>query len=506
MVPLSFLITLSAAFVGALLPALYYFLKKEQKDPTILSFPAIFTSFIFLLGTLTTLIQGIHYVGSWFLFDSLTTLMNVVVGVLFFTAMLASVSFIRHEWKTGHSTPGHIALYYICAHLFALALILALTANNPFFLWIALESSTLATVLLVAYSGKKTSLEAAWKYMILCSAGLLIGLVGLLVLFFAPGVAANGERVPFLLSSLSVSGLLWNSIILKIAFIFLFIGFGTKVGFAPLHTWLPDAHGETPAPISGMLSGVLLSVAFIALLRFKGIVDSGLGGSEWTNRLFLIFGLSSVIYAAFLLLRQQNIKRMLAHSSIEHMGIAAFAAALGPIGIAAALLHLVGHALLKSLLFFASGELYMKAKSPLISDMRGIMASDKRTTVLFFFGLLGLLAVPPSALFMSEIAIVSSGIATQTTIFPVAAFLVGILIASFAMMKHATQFLDARQHTEVVVAVERRVHPEIQETWNLTHTAMLSEFLILIGLSVFAATVNGQNFFMGLAELITHSV
>jgi hydrogenase-4 component F len=312
----------------------------------------------------------------------------------------------------------------------------------------------------------------------------------------------------FLLSALSAKGLLWNALILKTAFIFLFVGFGTKVGFVPLHTWLPDAHGETPAPISGMLSGVLLSVAFIALLRFKGIVDNGLGGSEWTNRLFLIFGLTSVIYAAFLLLRQQNIKRMLAHSSIEHMGIAAFGAALGPVGVAAALLHLVGHALLKSLLFFAGGELYMKAKSPLISDMRGIMAIDKRSTTLFFFGLVSLLAVPPSALFLSELAIVSAGVAARATLFPAAALLVGILIASFAMMKFSVQFLDARQHADshgAHVGAERKEIPETAQKWNLTHTAMLVEFLLLIGLSVFAATVSGQQFFFALAQLITHS-
>jgi hydrogenase-4 component F len=339
--------------------------------------------------------------------------------------------------------------------------------------------------------------------MILCSAGLLIGLVGLLVLFCASGIS-----VPFLISALSAKGLLWNALILKIAFIFLFIGFGTKVGFVPLHTWLPDAHGETPAPISGMLSGVLLSVAFIALLRFKGIVDHGLGGSEWTNRLFLIFGLTSVIYAAFLLLRQQNIKRMLAHSSIEHMGIAAFGVALGPVGVAAALLHLVGHALLKSLLFFASGELYMRAKSPLISDMRGIMAREKRTTTLFFFGLLALLAAPPSALFLSELAIVSVGVAKHATLLPSAVLLAAILIASFAMMKHATQFLDARQHADspaVHVGIERKEVSEISEKWNLTHVAMLALLLLLIGLSVFAATLSGQQFFFTLAQLITHS-
>jgi hydrogenase-4 component F len=257
-----------------------------------------------------------------------------------------------------------------------------------------------------------------------------------------------------------------------------------------------------------MLSGVLLSVAFIALLRFKGIVDNGLGGSEWTNRLFLIFGLTSVIYAAFLLLRQQNIKRMLAHSSIEHMGIAAFGVALGPVGVAAALLHLVGHALLKSLLFFASGELYMRAKSPLISDMRGIMAIDKRSTTLFFFGLVSLLAVPPSALFLSELAIVSAGVAARATLFPAAALLVGILIASFAMMKFSVQFLDARQHADshgAHVGAERKEIPETAQKWNLTHTAMLVEFLLLIGLSVFAATVSGQQFFFALAQLITHS-
>jgi hydrogenase-4 component F len=190
------------------------------------------------------------------------------------------------------------------------------------------------------------------------------------------------------------------------------------------------------------------------------------------------------------------------------MGIAAFGVALGPVGVAAALLHLVGHALLKSLLFFASGELYMRAKSPLISDMRGIMAIDKRSTTLFFFGLVSLLAVPPSALFLSELAIVSAGVAARATLFPAAALLVGILIASFAMMKFSVQFLDARQHADshgAHVGAERKEIPETAQKWNLTHTAMLVEFLLLIGLSVFAATVSGQQFFFALAQLITHS-
>jgi hydrogenase-4 component F len=426
---------------------------------------------------------GTMITSSLFLFDRLSASMTVIVGIVFFGALVASVRYLGVEFHEGHIDRTRIAQYHAFAHLFALAMVLALSANDLLFLWIAIEGSTLATTLLVAFSRKKQSLEAAWKYIVLCSTGLLLGLCGILILGIAALPLPSGERIPLLFSALG-SGVLFDPMLLKLAFVFLFIGFGTKVGFVPMHTWLPDAHGETPAPISGILSGVLLSVALVTLLRFKGIVDVGLDNSGWTSLFFLVFGTISITYAALLMLNQQNYKRLLAYSSIEHMGLAAFGFALGPVGIAASLLHIAGHALTKPMLFFASGEIMLKYHTPVISQVSGLSRRLPKTSFFFFGGLLGLLAVPPSGLFISEIAILVAG--ARLWLIPTIIVLLALTVASYTLLKNLVTMTSEGE--------EQAGLPAEDEPWSMTHVVMIVQGLLLVGMFAVVATQGGREF------------
>ncbi len=452
-------------------------------------------SVLFFLGTIGHALWVFSFpdqrqsIQPWFLFDALGAFMTLIVGWVFMTAMFVSHKYLIDEEKLGHSDTTRVAHYYGFAFLFALAMILTLAADHMIMMWVALESSTLATTLLVAYNGKRRSLEAAWKYIVLCSTGLLVGLLGILLFFVALSGGSKDEVASILQFShfLSLATIpTFDVEFLKIAFILLCVGIGTKVGLVPVHNWLPDAHGETPAPISAMLSGVLLSVALIVLVRFKFIIDGLLGDSSWTNHFFIFFGVLSVLYAALMTLRQKNYKRLLAYSSIEHMGIATFGFALGPIGMIAALLHIAGHAILKPLLFFASGEILHSYHTTHIGEIHGLRKRMPKTSTIFLFGLLGLLAMPPSVLFLSELIILTQG--TQSALIPTLLVGVGLVIASYGLLRGFFDMSKESTHTDE--------HDTGREKWTSTHIVMVAQMILLVSLSGFALTHAGQQMFL----------
>ena len=260
--------------------------------------------------------------------------------------------------------------------------------------------------------------------------------------------------------------------IIKLSFIFLFIGFGTKVGLVPMHTWLPDAHSKAPSPVSAIFSAVLLNVALYAILRFKFIVDSAFLDSGWTDKLFLVFGFLSVIFSALMMLIQINYKRMLAYSSIEHMGLILFSLGLSPMGATFAVMHMIGHTFAKSSLFFASGEILIKWKTTKIPKIKNMLSQSKYTSILFILGILAIVAMPNSALFVSEYGMFSQVI-TQYPKTAMALF-VALGVIAYAMLSLTINMIFAKEDNGGLKNKD--------EKWNITHTIISLELLVLLAL------------------------
>ena len=281
-----------------------------------------------------------------FFVDPFNVFLVTLTAFVGLTTSIFSRPYMRVETEHGRLTPGRLRLYHSMYQLFMATMLVALTTNNLGLLWVAMEAATLSTVLLVTLYRTPASLEAGWKYFILCGVGIAQALFGTILLYVAAETVLGGE---------DVSALLWTHLdavkgqleptVLGLAFVFLLVGYGTKAGLAPLHNWLPDAHAEGPTPISAVLSGLLLNVAIYAVVRCKVLVEGSLQ-SDLPSRMLMGFGLVSVVLAAFLLWRQRDIKRLFAYSSIEHMGIVAFAFGMGgPVANFAALLHMTVHSL-----------------------------------------------------------------------------------------------------------------------------------------------------------------
>jgi len=291
-----------------------------------------------------------------FFVDPFNVFLVALTAFVGFTTALFSRPYMRIEEHHGRLNAARLRLYHSMYQLFSFTMMLCLLSNNVGILWVALEGATLSTVLLVSLYRTPASLEAAWKYFILCSVGIAQALFGVILLYFAAEKVLGAGGTALLWTHLyQVRGQL-EPTVLSLAFVFLLVGFGTKVGLVPLHNWLPDAHAEGPTPVSAVLSGLLLNVALYAVVRSKVLVDGALG-HNFSGGLMMGFGLLSVVVAAFLLSRQKDIKRMFAYSSIEHMGIMTFAFGMGgPVAAFAGLLHMTVHSLTKSAIFFTVGH------------------------------------------------------------------------------------------------------------------------------------------------------
>jgi len=315
--------------------------------------------------------------------------------------------------------------------LFIAAMLIALTSNNLGLVWVAMEAATLSTVLLVTLYRTPASLEAGWKYFILCSVGIAQALFGTILLYFA------AERV---LGGSGMTALLWTNLnevkgelepaVLTLAFVFLLVGYGTKVGLAPLHNWLPDAHAEGPTPISAVLSGLLLNVAIYAVVRCKVLVEGSLQ-SALPSRMLMAFGLLSVVLAALFLWRQRDVKRLFAYSSIEHMGIVTFAFGMGgPVANFAALLHMTVHSLTKSAIFYSVGHAAQKAGTQVIDDIRGLVTVSPTVGWGLMMGSLAILGLPPFGVFASEFLILTTAMRQEPWSTPILLLALGIAFAA----------------------------------------------------------------------------
>lgn len=360
----------------------------------------------------------------FFSIDALGAIIALTIAVVGLAAAVYSVFYLRVEMAKGIIGFHRVRQYFILFNLFLLAMLFAVMVNNPILMWIAIESTTLSTVFLISFYDKPTALEAAWKYLIINSTGLLLGFFGTLLYFTPLGEAAGQGLTGW--ETLAAHAAHLDPMIAKIAFVFVLIGYGTKVGLAPMHTWLPDAHSKAPAPISALLSGVLLNIALYAVLRFKLLTDAVTGGA-FTGKLLLAFGLFSIIISALIMLTLQNYKRLLAYSSIENMGIAALGFGVGGAGVFAAILHIIYHALVKPALFFLAGNIFLKYSSTKISRISGVISALPITAVLFLAGFLAVTGTPPFGIFFTKIYVLFACM----TMYPLAGF---IAIAAFALL------------------------------------------------------------------------
>ena len=375
-----------------------------------------------ILGSAATFIAGIWlafevYVrgpmlsgGKSFFVDEFNVYLAVLTSFVSMTTAVFSRRYMRRERE--HGRVGHVGMrfYHAMFQLFIFAMLLCLLTNNVGILWIAMELATLSTVLLVSLYRTPTAIEAAWKYFILCGVGIAQALFGTVLLYFAAEKVLGEGGDALLWTNLSrVSGSL-EPTVLSLAFVFLMVGYGTKVGLVPLHNWLPDAHSEGPTPISAVLSGLLLNIALYALVRCKALVD----GSTHTHHagdIMMGFGLLSIIVAAFSLLRQKDVKRMFSYSSIEHMGIATFAFGLGgPIATYGALLHMLVHSLAKSSIFFTVGHASQMHWSQEMDRIKGLIKGNPLVGWGLMFGVMAIVGMPPFGVFTSEFLILTATI------------------------------------------------------------------------------------------------
>jgi hydrogenase-4 component F len=311
------------------------------------------------------------------------------------------------------------------------AMNLALIANNIGLMWVAIELATLTTVLMVGLYRTHEALEAAWKYFILGSVGIALALFGTILVYMAalPVVGEGPDAMTWTVLIAHVAA--FDPALLNVAFVFLLLGYGTKVGLAPLHAWLPDAHAEGPTPISAVLSGLLLNVALYAVLRFKLLLAANPGAIA-PGPLMVTMGLTSLVFAAFMLYRRRDIKRMFAYSSIEHMGIIAFAFGMGgPLANFAGLLHMTMHSLTKSAIFFAVGHIAQVKGTQKIADIRGLTVTHPWLGWSLVVGVVAIAGLPPMGIFMSEFLVVSSTFAREPLLAIPLVF--GLLIAFGAL-------------------------------------------------------------------------
>jgi hydrogenase-4 component F len=363
--------------------------------------------------------------------DTLTAFFLVTLGLVFFVVLLYSTSYIRHIPAGRFSSP---RWFYALLFLFLFSIIAVYLASNLGFLWIMMEATTLASALLVGFYNTEGAVEAGWKYLIVCTVGLAFALFGTIVIYVSAVHAGLRPEMALDWPVLAKAGpvLAESQTLLKLGFIFLVVGYGTKVGLVPMHSWLPDAHAEAPSPVSAMLSAALLNCAVYALMRYDTIVVHAIGAT-FSHRLFIFFGAASVLVAGLLMIVQQDLKRLLAYSSVEHMGIIATGLGLGGFfGLYGALLHTFTHSMAKSLLFFGAGHVRETLGTSKISMLKGLARTLPWTSAALATGLVAIVGLPPFGLFVSEFSILREAFSQRHWL---AAFiLLAMLTVVFAAM------------------------------------------------------------------------
>jgi hydrogenase-4 component F len=371
--------------------------------------------------------------------DDFNIYLVTITTFVAFTTSVFSASYIGHELEIGRLTPTFLRFYHALYQAMIGAMNVALVANNIGLLWVGVEVATLSTVMMVGIYRTPEAVEAAWKYFILGSVGIALAFFGTILVYLV-AQPVLGEGLPAMAWDLMVQKAAgFEPGLLSLAFVFLLVGYGTKVGLAPFHAWLPDAHAEGPTPISAVLSGLLLNVALYALLRFKMLLAANPATLN-VGAIMMVLGLVSLVFAAFMLYRRRDIKRLFAYSSIEHMGIITFAFGIGgPIANFAGLLHMTMHSLTKSAIFFAVGHIAQVKGTQQIAQIRGLSVTHPALAVGLALSVIAIAGLPPFGVFMSEFMLVSSTFARQPVLAIILVF--GILVALGALVLRLQQIL-----------------------------------------------------------------
>ncbi|HMT99523.1 MAG TPA: hydrogenase 4 subunit F [Amaricoccus sp.] len=396
----------------------------------------VLASLLTMLAALSLFVTERPQPGQYLFVDDLNIVFIVLNTFVGFTASVFSAGYIGHELESGRLTAANLRFYHAMYQIMMFGMNLAFVANNIGLMWVAVELATLTTVLMVGIYRTHEALEAAWKYFILGSVGIAFALFGTILVYMAARPVVGEGHDAMVWTLLVEHASKFDAALLNVAFVFLLLGYGTKVGLAPLHAWLPDAHAEGPTPISAVLSGLLLNVALYAVLRFK-ILLAASPEALAPGPLMVTMGLTSLVFAAFMLYRRRDIKRLFAYSSIEHMGIIVFAFGMGgPLANFAGLLHMVMHSLTKSAIFYAVGHIAQIKGTQRIADIRGLTETHPGLGWAFLIGVIAIAGLPPLGVFMSEFLIVSSTFATQPLLAIPLVF--GLMVAFGALIMRGT--------------------------------------------------------------------
>jgi hydrogenase-4 component F len=372
-------------------------------------------------------ILGPATLAPWFRMDSLNGFFLLITSIVFLCAAVYNAAYMPHSSTSALRQSVHSALILV----FLSCLSGVLLTTHLGLLWVFLEATTLASAPLIFLERSRSSLEATWKYIFICSIGISFAFAGLVLLSFS----ARGPGSLFLddlMAGAAGLDLFW----LKLAFAFLAVGLGTKAGLAPVHGWLPDAHSEAPSPVSALLSGALLNAAFYALMRTTDLMNAA-GGQDLTRVILLLMGFLSLFVCAVFTLRSRHFKRMLAYSSVENIGIACIALSFGPAALGIVLLHLLSHSLAKAGLFLTSGNIHLQMKTREIGSVTGLVRSDPLTGALWIAGFLAVSAVPPFPAFFSELAVMKGLLAGSPILFAIFCLLLGMIL--FGMGRNILQ-------------------------------------------------------------------
>lgn len=462
------LITIITPLIAA---GLSFFLVKKT---AILNFIAITASVLELLAVISIVsivVRGEVYSFTPYLAVNATgAILILIIATVGFVASWYSTSYLKVELAKEIIDASRVREYFSLLHLFILAMFFAVVTTNPILMWIAIEATTLSTVFLISFYKKPSATEAAWKYLIINSVGLLLGFFGT-ILFLYPSLRA-GHLGLVSWQMMLANAQSFDPLIVKMAFIFVLIGYGTKVGFVPMHTWRPDAYGKAPIPIVALLSSSLLNVAFLAILRFKAIVDSAVD-IQFSQNLLIFFGTISVVVAALSMLGQKNYKRLLAYSSIEHAGILALGFGFGGVAIFFAFLHMLYHALVKSILFLSAGNIFLKYSSTKIVKVKGVLSVLPITSVIFLIAFLAITGIPPFGIFFTEFSILSAGIGRH------------FIIVSIVLVALALVFVSFLKHISGMFFSEKEADISIGEASVGTTIPIICLLAVFIGISFF---------------------
>src|SRR3989338_1547425 len=411
---------------------------------------AVAASFVTLVGAIiiarSVAAVGIYTSSIFFTVDALGAIILLIIGFLCFATTIYSVRYFREESAKQIVGFTRVKQYFVLLNLFVAAMVLATVASSPIFAWIAIEATTISTAFLISFYHKPSSIEGAWKNLIINSVGLLLGFLGTLLYFTAVGVDGAAGLVSWQTLLANASSL--DPEIAKIAFVFVLIGYGTKIGLAPMHTWLPDAHGKAPVPVSALLSGVLLNVALFTLLRFKVVTDASADPS-FTAGLLISFGVFSIVISALIMLNATNYKRLIAYSSVENMGVLLIGFGFGGIGVFASTLHLMYNALIKSSLFMMAGIIFLKYSSTKIAKVYGALKVLPVTSILFFVAFLAITGLPPFGVFMTKMLILSSAITAYPYLTSIALLFMTLLFVGF--LKHVAAMVFGKKPDDIPV-------------------------------------------------------